>query len=563
MPPVARNPPSWLPRRWALLLLALVLAVTAVARLKAIDIPLERDEGEYAYGGQLLLQGVPPYEAAYNMKFPGIYAAYALVLAVFGESTRGIHLGLLVVNAVSILLVALLGTWLAGRLAGVTAAATYALLSANPSMLGLAAHATHFVVLTSLLGLWLLVRATDRDNLGMLFAGGAVLGLSLLMKQHALFFAIFGIAHVLWFSSARRELPWRRVLAGGGAVALGTVLPVAATIAYLHGAGVYDRFWFWCVEYARVYAGQLSLAEGWPSFTHGFPRAVGLALPLWLLAGGGWIALWTWRDHRDRALWISGFVVTSFAATVPGFWFREHYFIVLLPAVAMLAGAGIVASRRALTRASIPNGWSHAFCALVLVLASAPAADSLRTLLAKSPEAMSRAMYGASPFPESVEIARYIAANSEPGSRVAVLGSEPQIYFHSRRRSATGYMYTYGLMERIRGPRDAVTGEPTWVPQPYARRMHEEMIREIESARPEHIVFAQVPTSWLAGPESEQHILEWSQTYVGERYDLVGLADMLEEGTEYRWGNEAATHVPRSMERMYVFRLREPSPAAP
>ena len=73
---VARNPPSWLPRRWALLLLALVLAVTAAARLKAVDIPLERDEGEYAYGGQLLLQGVPPYEAAYNMKFPGIYAAW-------------------------------------------------------------------------------------------------------------------------------------------------------------------------------------------------------------------------------------------------------------------------------------------------------------------------------------------------------------------------------------------------------------------------------------------------------------------------------------------------------
>jgi hypothetical protein len=199
----------------------------------------------------------------------------------------------------------------------------------------------------------------------------------------------------------------------------------------------------------------------------------------------------------------------------------------------------------------------------VFGLASAPSAGSLQRLLANSPEGMSRAMYGASPFPESVEIARYIEANSGPDTRVAVLGSEPQIYFHSRRRSATGSISTYGLMERVRGPRDAVTGELTWVPQPYARRMHEEMIREIEGARPEHVVFVQVPTSWLAGPESDQHILEWAQTYVGENYDLVGIADIHEEGTEYRWGHEAAAHSPRSMEQVTVFRLRKPILAGP
>jgi len=39
--------------------------------------PLDRDEGEYAYFGQLLLEGVPPYAGAYNLKVPGIYGAYA------------------------------------------------------------------------------------------------------------------------------------------------------------------------------------------------------------------------------------------------------------------------------------------------------------------------------------------------------------------------------------------------------------------------------------------------------------------------------------------------------
>jgi hypothetical protein len=52
-------------------------------RLKFADVPLERDEGEYAYAGQLILHGVPPYTLAYNMKFPGTYYAYAALMAVF------------------------------------------------------------------------------------------------------------------------------------------------------------------------------------------------------------------------------------------------------------------------------------------------------------------------------------------------------------------------------------------------------------------------------------------------------------------------------------------------
>ena len=39
--------------------------------IRLLGIPLERDEGEYAYAGQLILQGIPPrYKLAYNMKFP-------------------------------------------------------------------------------------------------------------------------------------------------------------------------------------------------------------------------------------------------------------------------------------------------------------------------------------------------------------------------------------------------------------------------------------------------------------------------------------------------------------
>jgi hypothetical protein len=82
-----------------------ILLLTAAVRIRLVDVPLERDEGEYAYAG------------------------YALLEAAFGETHRGIHLGLLVVNAGTILLEFLLVNRLCGPVAGVAAAAIFALLS--------------------------------------------------------------------------------------------------------------------------------------------------------------------------------------------------------------------------------------------------------------------------------------------------------------------------------------------------------------------------------------------------------------------------------------------------
>ena len=66
-------------------------------------------------------------------------------------------------------------------------------------------------------------------------------------------------------------------------------------------------------------------------------------------------------------------------------------------------------------------------------------------------------------------------------------GSEPQIYFYSHRHSATGYIYTYPLME----------------PQKYARQMQSEMIHEIESAQPKYLISITMSLSWLRLPQSE------------------------------------------------------------
>src|SRR6266542_5430275 len=170
--------------------------VVIAIRIRLLEIALERDEGEYAYAGQLMLQGIPPYQLAYNMKFPGVYAAYALIMWIFGQTSIGIHLGLLIVNLANIVIVFFIARRLISLIAGIAAAASYTILSASPSVLGLAAHATHFVMLPTLLGALVLLKPVLTRE--MVFVSGILFGVGLLMKQPAIFFICFGATYLLF-----------------------------------------------------------------------------------------------------------------------------------------------------------------------------------------------------------------------------------------------------------------------------------------------------------------------------------------------------------------------------
>ena len=146
---------------------------------------------------------------------------------------------------------------------------------------------------------------------------------------------------------------------------------------------------------------------------------------------------------------------------------------------------------------------------------------------------------GTNPFPESIKIGDYLRAESTPSDTIAVLGSEPQIYFYAQRRSATGYIYTYSLME----------------PQPYARQMQREMIREIETARPKFLVLVVVSKSWLPGHDSDQTIFRWADSYCDANYDEVGLINISDEGTEYYFSGRPANVTPTA-EHILIYRRK-------
>ena len=532
------SPPAY----WYYALLLLVILFFAAIRFRLRDMPLERDEGEYAYAGQLMLQGIPPYKLAYTMKLPGTFAAYALIMAVFGQTPAGIHLGFLLVNAATIILIYFLAVRLSGRLAGLVAAASYALLSTSTSVLGFAGHATNLVVLGALGGILLLLKALETNRSWFFFASGLLFGLAYLMKQSGLAFAAFGVCFLIK-SQWKRPVDWRTLAARVGGFALGGILPFVVTCLILAAAGVSRTFWFWTLDYARQYASEIGVSLGFRIFKYNFLNVVSAALWLWIIATVGVTAFLWHRENRPRAFFVGGLLLFSFLAVCPGFFFREHYFIQMLPVVALLAGIAVNSATQRLTRAG--HGLLlTAIPVLLFFTACDYSIDKQRTFLFDlDPLTACRSVYYQNPFPEAVQIANYIDSHAPKDAGIAVLGSEPEIFFYTKRHSVTGYIYTYGLMEQ----------------QKYALEMQKQMIDEIESAHPEFLVRVRVPFSWLAKPNSPglHAFFSWVDSYVYTQYELVGIADILRpDYTEYHWDDEAKTYRPGSPYVVEVFKRK-------
>lgn len=480
------------------------------ARIRLLGLPLERDEGEYAYTGQLILGGIPPYQLAYSMKFPGTAAAYALLMSIFGKSTSGVHLGLIAVNLMTVALIFDVGRNLFGEISGMASAAAYSVLSLMPHVLGNAAHATHFVALFSVAGSAVLIGTLNRKSATLIFTSGCLYGLAILVKQPGIFFAGFGTVYLL-AHDYRAHLETRETIRRALLFVAGISTPVAITCLILWCAGVFHQFWFWTIHYAGQYGSQVSLSEGVRIFTGHFFGALGTTWPIWTIALVGFVLCIAMRTLRGGAGFLILFTFFSALAVCPGFYFRPHYFILLLPAISLLAGTVVAATR------SSTMTFRFAVLALLTVSIFWPLWSEADFFFERPLLQANRMVNGTNPFPESVRIGEYIREQSNPTDRIAVLGSEPQIYFYANRRSASGYIYTYGLME----------------PQPYAHQMQQEMINEIERAQPKFLVLVVMNKSWLTRGDSDLTIFRWADSYCDANYEEVGLINITDQGTDY------------------------------
>jgi len=529
--------------------IGVVLAGAFLMRARLLEVPLGRDEGVYAYIAWLILHGVPLYTSTVDLQMPGLWMLYSLFLRFLGTSGVGIHLGLLIANLTSTWFVFLLGRRLLSQRAGVVAAACFAAMTLSQRMLGFTANAEHFVVGFSLAGLVCLERALAVGSRRGLFVAGLLLGLGLMMKQHGIFFVAFGGGFVVYTAAVNPPLLGRAHLERALFYGLGALAPFGLACVWFAGRGVFGEFIFWAFQYSSTYGFDRGLSDAIEALQLNtvpiLPSVLGFALLLVVGLGDQLRRIFLVPGDRQRAAFLVGFFAFTIASVIPGLVFRQHYFLMVVPAAGLLCAAGIETLVRA-TR--VPNGRAAAIGATLLTsLAIAQFAFAERLYLFRlSPDQIARYTYQLNPIVELREIAGFIRARTAPNDRVAVLGSEPQIYLYANRRSASTLIVMYPMM---------------WAPPDMALALQQKTIDEVESVRPKIIVAVDNATSWAFEEYSDRYIVRWMTDFVRREYSLVGLVDVnYPQPSVVIFGPEAARYQPKSSSVVRIFERRPPPP---
>ncbi|WP_447040620.1 ArnT family glycosyltransferase [Streptomyces sp. DSM 118878] len=398
---------------WARLL-PLLAALACVTRLPSFRRPLwSPDEGYLAVQARMLAQGGALYETVVDRKPPLVPWLYAGSLALFGDSSL---LAPKVLAAAAQLLTAVLLASLArrrwGNRAGRTAGVVYLLISIglNPQDTQAATFEVFMLPCTAA-AVW----CADRRRWG---AAGTAVACAFLAKQTG-GAVLLPVAWLLWRGGGPpRRGASRRDVARLAAGLCGPVL-AAALVTTPRG------FVFWTVTGSGAYA----------SFTGSELHVLGRGLinALLLAAACAGIIPPVLRALRgvlggatDLWLWLA----SSAAAVLLGLHFFGHYYLQLMPPLALLGAAALRGLPRERTaRALIATGCS---CAVFLAWG----------LLAPRPD-----------LAHAGRLAEAVRERTDPGERVLVWGIHPETYWLADRTPASRYL-TAGLLTNYSGGRN-------------------------------------------------------------------------------------------------------------
>ena len=503
---------SW--RYWVAFAGVCLLALFLRAPLASL--PLERDEGSYAYVAQRWMRGEIPYRDSFDHKPPGLYVAYAVIQRLAGPSPAAIHWGAQVYTLGTLAVLFVLGWRLASPAAGLAAAAFAAFMTADCTVLGNAANAEVFMILPLAGAVLAVLAAIRRDSLWWAFASGMLGAAAVLCKQAAVPELAFVLGVLVW--RAPRRIPgvlvWLLGVASG-------VVPAVVYFA-LHGAlmDLYDGTIGHNLQYQRRVPFSMYPGLFWAEYA----RHLGSTWPIVLLAAVPVIVPGTrgrggagQRPAPRDTLLVVAWLGAALAGVAGGGYFRPHYFIQLVPPLAVLAGMGVavLATRPAVQVACVA-------AALAIGIA-----NNAWYYLPADGDAKMRRLYATNPFVESPAVARYLAAHSEPDDRVFILGSEPQILYYAQRRSASRYIFVYPLTGPFRD----------------ARVRQQEALREIEARAPRFIVTVHLQASFATEPDTPPDLRDGLTRLVEQSYALTAVVPYSRDAAPQVLDGEAATDV--------------------
>jgi 4-amino-4-deoxy-L-arabinose transferase-like glycosyltransferase len=482
-------------RRRSVIVLFLGICVFAcVLRWPIAAIPLERDEGEYAYIAQRWWLGEVPYRDSFDQKPPGVFVAYLVIQKAIGTSPAAIHWGAQLNTLGTLPLIFLIGRKLFGDAEGLLAALFAAFMTADLCVLGQSANTETFMILPLTAALLATIVACERGSAAWAILAGVCGSLALLCKQVALpNVALCGALLLLAASVAR----WRLLLA----FVLGGLLGLAPTIIYFATTSAWPEFWDCVVSHNLRYAQRMPLSQYPYWFWMSFRNVLGQWWPILVLAAMGASATGLTEASSRKARGIVIFWLFASAAGISiGGYFRGHYYVHAIPPLALLAARGVMVVSRRRPRPA-PLAVTLALAAIVWGVIVVP-----WYYLYGTPKLKIGWIYADCPFAESIPVASYLCDHSRLDETAFVFGSEPQILYYAGRRSGSRYIFVYPLM----------------TPFADTRRRQREVIHELHQQQPRFLVYVHLAGSFLDDDETPTDLRFFVDRLCRNDYQPVG-----------------------------------------
>jgi hypothetical protein len=465
-----------------LVFLFLVILIVLFVRLRLLNIPFERDEGEYAYAGQSLLQGLLPYRDFYNMKMPGAYFAFALIIKYLGHSAIAIRFATICINFANAELVYRIAKTRLQSDESTIAASVYLLLSLTYEAQGWVSNSEHFVLTPALIGIYalsLVEKAPFLKQNSLFCLSGIALMYAFLTKQHAFGYLIFA---VLWIGFISLQKVQNGIFSNTNLLkrlfiryfffGMGCFIPIFLLGIYLYTNDLLEPFYFLTFKYAAAYTSIISpplkyISNFRPIFWNSLVHWTIFFAVIRILCLSKWREKVAEKASESLSLrvYLLLFFVCSFACVCPGGYFRSHYFHLMFPVSSLLIGLGMARCTlfwvKTCQKLRLTPLKLQAMGLLAFVIAQ------FGYLFAWTPDKIALKMYDSS-FKEMKEIGLMLSTQTQSTDKIAILGSEPQIYFYANRVAASGFLYHFPLIEA----------------QKYSETMSKQFTNEIENARP-------------------------------------------------------------------------------
>ena len=407
---------GWSSRRAALAALAGTGALAALARLPFLGAGIGPDEGGYAYIAREWLRGARLYETLWIDRPQGLLSVYRGIVTV-ADHPWAFRLTALLIGVGITLLVGAIGWMLRGPGTGVAAAVVYAVVGAGPNIEGFTLNGELLAALpaTAAVACALAWWHSGRDR--WLFAAGVLGGSAITMKQ-AGFDGLVAAVALAWVARAG----WRTRARSTLLIASGALVPLGA--ALVHGLSVGLGTYWDAIAGFRLSS---DFNDGSRSyfFNASFPYVKDdlLALAVVAVIGLGAVAL---TRRRGEAVVLLVWLLAGILALNAGHNFWPHYYVQLVPVLAVLAGIGATAFG------------SRPLAAVLCSAAMAPVAVSLVGIATKADGY--RVRYEKS-YRVDRQVAAFVRANSRPSDTVYALDSRAELYYLADRSSGYPYLW--------------------------------------------------------------------------------------------------------------------------